>query len=598
MAFLPGHEIDVFISYAHLDNQLQWVSKFHRLLDIRLGEYLGEKPHIWRDPHISGHDYFEEKLVSNLGKTAIFLPILTPRYIKSSWCQHEYNTYLEAANSKGGIRLHNKSLIFKVIKTPISIEDHPEEIRNHLGYPFYEVENENGRIREYAADPDNLGFFTKLTDLAHDIHLLLRVIKESNKPKQFLSNNLLKTEDDNSNVTLTMNRELNPIREEEERVLVNAINTLLDREGGNGDSFSSNDFEFNIDLPGPQAEELLFAVKNGKFDSLNVVDASIIRTSTDASRHPKDTTLPRANSSAKKIFLAETTSDLSSERDKIRRELQQRGFSVLPDSPLPLQKSELIDNVRNDLRQSDLAIHLVGSSYGIVPENSDKSIVELQFNIASEVNEPVSNFRQLVWMPEKPGSNPIPDPRQKQFIDQIFNQPGGADLIQVSLEDIKTLIFDALDDLDTNETPYSTPDKPFVYLLYNPVDKEEIKPIYDHLFDEAAFAVEHPLFHGNDASRKMDHEDTLRNCDAVLIFYGNAPEAWVRSKLRDLRRIAGLGRDRPFQVTTVFIGDPESVQKMDFQTRLVHFVITHFGPIEAKALKPFIEGIQAQSLGV
>lgn len=57
-------EEDILISYAHLGNQALvagedgWVSRLHRLLEIRVGQLLGEKPRIWRDPKLQGNDFF------------------------------------------------------------------------------------------------------------------------------------------------------------------------------------------------------------------------------------------------------------------------------------------------------------------------------------------------------------------------------------------------------------------------------------------------------------------------------------------------------------------------------------------------------------
>ena len=50
MAYLREFEDDVFISYAHLDNQPLkdggegWISKFHRLLEVLLRKRLGADP--------------------------------------------------------------------------------------------------------------------------------------------------------------------------------------------------------------------------------------------------------------------------------------------------------------------------------------------------------------------------------------------------------------------------------------------------------------------------------------------------------------------------------------------------------------------------
>src|SRR5262249_30997115 len=81
---------------------------------------------------------------------------------------------------------------------------------------------------------------------------------------------------------------------------------------------------------------------------------------------------------AKRVYLAETTTDVQPERDRLRRELLEQGCIVLPDRPLPHIAGQLDEAVRAFLQQCDLAIHLVGERYGLVPEDSDRSVVAQQ----------------------------------------------------------------------------------------------------------------------------------------------------------------------------------------------------------------------------
>ncbi len=65
-------ENDIFISYAHIDDQplvegqKGWISSFHRALEIRLAQLLGREPRIWRDPKLQGNDIFADRLVECL----------------------------------------------------------------------------------------------------------------------------------------------------------------------------------------------------------------------------------------------------------------------------------------------------------------------------------------------------------------------------------------------------------------------------------------------------------------------------------------------------------------------------------------------------
>ncbi|HEX2488547.1 MAG TPA: toll/interleukin-1 receptor domain-containing protein, partial [Blastocatellia bacterium] len=90
-----GFENDVFISYAHVDNETLavgqdgWISLLHERLRIRLPQLLGEEVKIWRDPKLQGNDEFADTLVIRVSKAGVLLSVLSPRYIKSDWCRKE-----------------------------------------------------------------------------------------------------------------------------------------------------------------------------------------------------------------------------------------------------------------------------------------------------------------------------------------------------------------------------------------------------------------------------------------------------------------------------------------------------------------------------
>ena len=89
----------IFISYAHLDNQpltadqAGWVSLFHSTLQTLLSQRLGAPADIWRDDKLRGNDTFSDEILKQLAGTAIFVSILTPRYLKSEWCTKEIRSF-------------------------------------------------------------------------------------------------------------------------------------------------------------------------------------------------------------------------------------------------------------------------------------------------------------------------------------------------------------------------------------------------------------------------------------------------------------------------------------------------------------------------
>jgi hypothetical protein len=183
-------EADAFISYAHMDNvelaegQKGWVANLHRALEVRLGQLLGKHAHIWRDPKLQGNDVFADALVARLRHVAALVSVVSPRYIKSEWARRELVEFFKAAQSQGGISICDKARIFKVLKTPVPLEMHPPELRSILGYEFFKMDPETGRVRELNEifGPEaQRDFWIKLDDLAHDICCLLEILDSGNE---------------------------------------------------------------------------------------------------------------------------------------------------------------------------------------------------------------------------------------------------------------------------------------------------------------------------------------------------------------------------------------------------------------------------------
>ncbi|MDT7778106.1 MAG: hypothetical protein QOC99_618, partial [Acidobacteriota bacterium] len=170
--------------------------------------------------------------------------------------------------------------------------------------------------------------------------------------------------------------------------------------------------------------------------------------SADAQTHPG----PKANAGGeeesalpleKKIYLAETTGDVSAERDRIRRELQQRGYYVLPDRELPRTAPEFEAAVREALARCAMSIHLIGAVSAPPPEGEEeRSTVRWQHELAAEraANDP--SFTRLIWMP--PGLSPQ-GARHSAFVKELHTTLGaGAELLQTSIEDLKLRVLEKL----------------------------------------------------------------------------------------------------------------------------------------------------------
>ncbi|HEY6138007.1 MAG TPA: hypothetical protein VI670_09620 [Thermoanaerobaculia bacterium] len=479
-------ECDAFISYAHLDNvalvegRKGWIAGLHRALEVRVAQLLGKSADIWRDPKLAGNDLFSDTISDRLRRVAGLISILTPRYVRSEWTRKELSEFCRVAAQQGGIRIHDKARLFKVIKTPVPLDAHPPELQGLLGYEFFKVDPETGKVLELDEifGPEaQRDFWLKLDDLAHDICCLLETIGS-----------------DEESMTAPM----------EERGAV---------------------------------------------------------------------------------YLAQTTPDLVDERDSIKRDLQQHGYMVLPDDPLPLVASEVKAAVRNDLSRCRLSIHLIGRSYGVVPEGGEESLIEIQNELAIERGAR-GDFSRLVWI--SPALR-IDDERQRTLREGLRTDPRlhkNADLLETGLEDLRTVYQERLRGPAGTVAATDRSDKLVrLYLIYDGRDAADAAPWAEYLFEQG-FEVTEPILEGDEGEIREYHQENLADCDAALILYGAGSECWLRRQLRELQKSAGYGRTKPAPLVGISLLPPRTTVKEQFRTHEA-MVIPQFDGFSADALRPF-----------
>jgi serine/threonine protein kinase len=295
------------------------------------------------------------------------------------------------------------------------------------------------------------------------------------------------------------------------------------------------------------------------------------------------------------VYLATTTSDVADERDRIKRELLERGHVVLPDAPLPMLWRDVETVVRDCLAKCTIAIHLLGQRYGVTPEDSSESIPALQVRLTAEwALGP--DLQRLIWMP---GGGESADERQRAFLRRVQEDPAlhhRAELIEGNLNLLKKDLVRRLAPPEEKPKEPSPPNlrgaAPQLYLLCDRKDEPDVEALEDYLFGEG-LEVCLPAFDGDDADAAALHQDNLLACDAVLIYYGSAPKAWVDIKLRELLKATGYGRPAPIALQAVYVAPPDDRRKERFQSHQA-CVIRQPGAFEPCAeLLGFVSQIKA-----
>ena len=288
------------------------------------------------------------------------------------------------------------------------------------------------------------------------------------------------------------------------------------------------------------------------------------------------------------VYLAETTSDLSLARENIRRDLEQRGYGVLPDKPLSVQGGDLVASVRDNLAKSKLSVHPIGSRYGTIPEGEHRSIVQLQLEVAAQMN---GRLQRLVWIPEN--LEPAEE-RQAAFLADLqsaLTVGAGTELLHTPLEALKTYVVDKLTAPPKTSASGTGEQEPAsIYLICDQRDFEAVQPLADFL-QGRGFALTLPLREGNEAEIHEDHRESLVVCDSVIIYYGSAKEYWLRTKLRDLRKVPGWGRPKPIEAKAVYVGPPFSPEKLQYRTNEAD-VLRGNEEFSPDSLSPFLKQIE------
>ena len=487
-------ERDIFISYAHLDDEPLteeehgWVSAFDHALQKRLAQLLGRKADIWRDRKLQGDDIFGDEIIDQFPKLKILISIVSPRYLESEWCRKELHEFYEVAQKSGGVRVGNKSRIFKVVKTPVPHGRHPPEIADVLGYEFFQV-NESGHFREFVLEkgsPTYYQFIEHFEDVAQDLSQLIRMLDEG-------------------------------------------------------------------------------AELTGGHDSKT------------ATARPE-----------KSVYLARTTTDLNPERDNIRRDLEKRGYSVFPDQELPID-GRFRTTVEGYLQSCKLAILLIGNKYGLVPEDEQRSMVAVQYELIQAA--PLS---RLIWMPSSDLSSE--DQRRQDFITAVQGQAVAqpdTELLSGNLEDLKTVIIDTLERLAIPVSSDEATTIPRIYLMFDESDRDAVSPLDDYLYDQG-FEVLSPIFEGDESEIREVHQDNLKACDGVLIYCDRAAESWLNFKMNDLRKAPGYRGGKPLKAGAVYLCGESNRFKERFRSREA-LVIKQFGPFSATDVATFVEQLHKGS---
>ncbi len=284
------------------------------------------------------------------------------------------------------------------------------------------------------------------------------------------------------------------------------------------------------------------------------------------------------------VYLAECAYDMRPERDRLVAELRKHGHKVLPEERLPELELEYIEAVAELLDQCQLSIHLVGSAYGSVPDGPSLKSTTILQNEVAVAKAKSSGLKRLIWSPTK--AEPQSDDQQ-EFVTQLHRDADlqfGADLITSDIETLKSTMHAVL---TTEEQPVSDEvpqhSDPMILIICDKRDRKDTIPLRKHL-QHQGYQVAILVFEADSAEKmRTANEKLLRECDAVILWYGEGDEAWRATMRSDLRRARAIRGGRDLSASYTYLAgsltdDKEEMVLMEEPNMINGLNVSEFDP--------------------
>jgi TIR domain len=140
MAYVPGFQHDVFVSYAHGDDR-EWIRRFVDRLRSALSTRLGLPADVWVDENtLAASQDFSRQIPESVRRSAIFIALVSPTYLRSHYCVREecqvFSETIAAKRVRFGAGFATELFAFRCRLLPIDNNEHWELFRGATDIPF------------------------------------------------------------------------------------------------------------------------------------------------------------------------------------------------------------------------------------------------------------------------------------------------------------------------------------------------------------------------------------------------------------------------------------------------------------------------------
>jgi len=485
MAYVPNCKCDVFVSFAHLDNEAigsasPWVTAFASDLKKVLRMRLGVREEEGLKVYFTGHGSLEtgvrldDTLMENASSSALFVAVTSPAYVVTdSYTMRELAAFLQA---KGGA-----GRVFAIEHSPLdSNDEYPQPLRELKRMAFWQKHPE--REIPVTMPTGSEIYMQTLFDLGEQIRRQLKKLREDIKAAQPVS---------------------------------------------------------------PSAAPVAAQSPAGAIASGN----------------------------GRAIFLAQVTDDLDEEREQVRRYVEQYGIKVLPEATyLPQGGLEFSAAVESDLARADAFVQLLGRTHAKRPADVPQGYDRLQFERAITRGIPI-----LQWLRPDIDPTTLSDPQHAALL-------SGENVMRIGLEAFKADIIKRAE----KRPPPAPPSEQFIFIN---ADGSDLKIAEDlrREFTSAQVSAAVPILQGSSEDVRLDLEENIVECDALVMVYGEATPVWVRGQLRLYSKLKHR-RKQPVKALAIYLGPPESKPDIGMDLPEIKRIEYREG-MAAESVKQFLTGL-------
>ncbi len=287
---------------------------------------------------------------------------------------------------------------------------------------------------------------------------------------------------------------------------------------------------------------------------------------------PQGETVAAVAGSGRTIFLAQVTDDLDEEREQVRRYVEQYGIKVLPEGVYSQGGLEFAQGVESDLARADAFVQLFSRTHAKRPPDIPQGFDRLQFERAVTRGLPI-----LQWLRPDIDLASIADAQHASLL-------SGENVMRIGLEAFKA---DILRRVET--PPPSTP--PAEQFIFINADGMDIKIAEDlrREFTSANVSAAVPILQGSSEDVRLDLEENIVDCDALVMIYGEATPVWVRGQLRLYSKLKHRRR-QPLKALAIYLGPPDSKPDIGMDLPEIRRIEYREG-MAAEGVRQFLTGL-------